>query len=93
MRLTIRPLSQDPLGMLLQAQRGQSSGIPIHSVLLACFVNEFYVLLFKVCFENLLKLPEYFRKYFKNSTSEFFENATASVKRSVIGNWIFRETF
>ena len=51
--------------MLLQALRGPSSGIPIHSVLLACFVDEFYVLLFKVCFENLLKLPKYFREYFK----------------------------
>ena len=72
--------------MLLQVLGGPSLEIPIHSVLLACFVDKFYVLLFKVCFENLLKLPKYFREYFKNFTSRFYENATTSAKRSVVGN-------
>ena len=74
-RLMICPLHQDPLGMLLQVLEGPSLGIPIHSVLLVCFVDEFYVLLFKVCLENF--------------TSGFSENATASAKRFVVDNWIF----
>ena len=75
--------------MLLHALGGLLSGISIHYVLLACFVDEFYVLLFKVCFENLLKIFEYFREYFKNFTLGFSENATTSAKKFVVGNLIF----